>query len=101
MIPFRKCSSCNKSLAPGSTKYSVHIDVTSDFDGFLPEEDVGSIETLMEDIEQLSADELDSDVHIEIELSLCVECKKRLMEQVGEYTDAAPIVRQKQRANLH
>lgn len=105
MIPIKKCDSCNVELPLGSSKYSVRLEVNSEFDGFLPDEDFDretlALEALFEEIDQLSSEELEGDVHVEVELTICRECKNRLLEQLEDFAETNIITKPKQRPSLH
>ena len=105
MLPFKKCDGCNKDLPLGSTKYSVRIEVSSDFDGFLPDDEAEdtseAINALIDEINDLSAEELEEDIHFEVEMTLCRECRNRFVEQVESYMDGGIINKEKERPSLH
>jgi hypothetical protein len=105
MIPFKKCERCGKELPLGSSKYNVRVEVVSAFDGFLPDEDYESspatLEEFLEEVEELSAEEAEADVHVEIDMTLCRSCKNRLLEEMDAYTDGSVSTKPKNRPSLH
>ena len=105
MMPPKKCEACNKDLFLGSTKYNVKVEILSDFDGFLPEFENDDAEKgingILEELDRLSATELEEDVHVEIEMTLCPECKHRLIVQLESYTDGNASVKQRHCPSLH
>ena len=73
------CARCGKELSAGSLKYMVHVQILSDFDGVIPysEEDLSEeINSLLQDVEDMDAQELEDDVYQEISFVLCEKCKK-------------------------
>ena len=73
------CARCGKELSEGSLKYMVHVQILSDFDGVIPysEEDLSEeINSLLQDVEDMDAQELEDDVYQEISFVLCEKCKK-------------------------
>ena len=73
------CARCGKSLAEGSLKYMVHIQILSDFDGVLPytEDDLSEeIQAVLKNVDTMDAQELEDDVYQEISFVLCEKCKK-------------------------
>jgi phage FluMu protein Com len=73
------CARCGKSLAEGSLKYMVHIQILSDFDGVLPNTDDDlseEIQAVLQNVDTMDAQELEDDVYQEISFVLCEKCKK-------------------------
>ena len=106
MFHYRKCDGCNRDLSMGSPKFNVRIEVTSDFDGFLPEDtsegDMSDrFRELFEQIEALTSDELEAEVQVEYEMCLCPECRHRFVEELESYTEGGLMPRAKQPINLH
>ncbi len=105
MIPGKKCEACGRKLYVGSTGYNVRIEVLSDFDGFLPDyrekDDLGAARGIMENLEHFSTEKLEEDVHVEIEMVLCRNCKKKLLDQLDNFTDGATSTTRAQRPSLH
>lgn len=105
MIPLKKCDGCSKELPIGSTKYNVRIEVQSDYDGFLTEydedADVSSLDALLDEIEQMSAEDLEEDVHLEVQFTLCPECRNRFVEQVESSIEGGIISKPKSRPSFH
>ena len=104
-MPFKQCDGCSKDLPLGATKYTVRIEITSDYDGFLPEFEVGAeegaLEAVLDQVEFMSADELEEDVHLEVEATLCRECRDRLVEQIHSSMDVGVNSRPKRPHILH
>ena len=105
MIPIKKCDSCQTELPLGSSKYSVRLEVTSEFDGFLPDEDFDreefALESIFNEIDNISSEELEADVHVEVELTICRDCKNRLLEQLEDFSETNILSKSKQRPSLH
>lgn len=75
---YQSCMRCGKVLKPGSLKYLVNIKVVADFDGIINESDNNSEEMITEilnEIEEIEAEELERDVYEEFNLVLCKVCK--------------------------
>ena len=68
------CARCGKELSEGSLKYMVHVQILSDFDGVIPYSE--EINSLLQDVEDMDAQELEDDVYQEISFVLCEKCKK-------------------------
>ena len=107
MYRFKKCDRCDRDIPLGNAQYKIRVEVTSDFDGFLPEdvEEAVSQEqethSLLEEIENLTASELEADVHLEMEMTLCKPCRDRFLEELDRYSDHANTIRDKAQVNLH
>lgn len=104
MFRFKKCDGCNRDLPLGITKFNVRIEIASDFDGFLPENEgseEGGIEALFEQIEMFSEDDLESEVHLEMNMTLCSECRDRFIEEMEGYSDGGLSQHPKLPINIH
>ena len=90
MIPSKRCDACNKDLYLGATRYTVEIKIVSGFDGYLPETDdrederERAMETLVENLESMSREDMENEVYQEIALTLCPACRRRFLEQIKE-----------------
>ena len=74
------CDKCGEYLPEGSLKYSVQIQLISDFDGVMVCDTADSeLETqeLMEEAEEISEQELEDEVYQELSFVLCSRCRKR------------------------
>lgn len=74
------CDKCGEYLPEGSLKYTVHLQIISDFDGVMlfdgdcTDEEAQRIFSRAEDIDEK---ELEEEVYQELSFTLCVRCKKR------------------------
>ena len=71
------CDRCGTYLPDGSMRYTVHIQILSDFDGFILVKDdelAGEIQSMLD-----TKDEADvtDEIFQELSFTLCVSCKKR------------------------
>jgi len=79
------CALCGQVLPDGSLKYIVHIEIVSDFDGFIPcsegdpSEEIGELLNEMEDVD---SQELEDDVYQELSAYLCMHCKKKFAREL-------------------
>ena len=106
MFHFKKCDGCDKDLPLGTSRYTVRVEITSDFDGFLPETDDGDPEealcSVLDQIDRMTEEELEDDVHLEAEMTLCKSCRDKLVESIEDLGDGdSAEARAKARANLH
>ena len=79
------CAKCGQALYEGSVKYTVHIKIVSDFDGFIPcsEKDSSKeIQRLLKEMETIDVQELEDDVYQEFALYLCLQCKKNFTKEL-------------------
>ena len=91
MMPSKRCDGCEKILLLGAARFNVHIRITSGFDGYLPEDDVEDedarkrkMDALMENLADMSAEDLEKDVYQEINITLCPNCRRRFLESVSD-----------------
>ena len=70
------CQKCGQEIELGRTKYDVHVEVVSDFDGFLPdfEDEEAQTKSTLRDAEAQDARALEDEVHQEFTLTLCRAC---------------------------
>jgi hypothetical protein len=105
MFSFKKCDGCEKDLQMGSAKYNVRVEITSDFDGFLPDyedDEDAAMCSVLDHLGQMSAEELEQDVHLEAEMTLCKACRDRLVDSIEGLRDEDDFEpKSKCRANLH
>lgn len=79
------CQSCNIRIPPGGHFYISRTEIASGFDGFLPdagEDPNEAIRSAMEEIAEMSENELLHDVYQEISLILCPECRIKFRNRV-------------------
>ncbi len=73
------CDKCGEYLPEGSLKYSVQIQLISDFDGVIMCDQAGSeaeSQDIMEQAEEVSEQELEDEVYQELAFVLCSRCRK-------------------------
>jgi len=79
----QECYRCGKKLEPGSLKYVIKISVISEFDGVIEEPENQNMEeeinTILQELEDWPAEELEKDVFQEISFILCKDCKDHFM----------------------
>ena len=87
------CAGCGRALTEGSLKYIVQIKIFSDFDGYIPysEDSSGEMQRLLEEVEDMDAQELEDDVYQELSVCLCINCKKKFTKGLitGEEEDSS------------
>ncbi|MBN2107283.1 MAG: hypothetical protein JW832_07630 [Deltaproteobacteria bacterium] len=74
------CDKCGEYLPEGSLKYSVQIQIISDFDGvILCETDDPGMEAqeMLEAADAMDEQELEDEVYQELSFVLCSRCRKR------------------------
>lgn len=74
------CDRCGEYLPEGSIKYTVHIQILSDFDGFILCEGEDCAEETQKQsggVDSFDEQELDDDVFQELTFVLCGNCKGR------------------------
>jgi hypothetical protein len=74
------CDKCGEYLPEGSLKYSVQIQIISDFDGVIVcETDDPEMEAqeMLEAAEDMDEQELEDEVYQELSFVLCSRCRKR------------------------
>jgi len=93
MRQFGPCDICGASLPLGATKYRVQIRIVSAFDGFLPDSDedgekrAEEMERLVEGLDSMSAEDLEKQVHQEMDLLLCPKCRRLFVENLLDLKD--------------
>jgi hypothetical protein len=90
MIPFSRCDGCDRDLPLGATKYRVLVTITSDFDGYLPDYGDSAHENtddLLDELNLLTEEEAEDQVHQEIRLTLCRSCRDKLIDDMAPYSD--------------
>ena len=98
------CDRCEAELPLGSTKYKVRVEITSDFDGYLPASDFEDDEErsrFLEKIAKLDQNTMEDQVHMEINLLLCPACRQRFIEDLDLATDGKPMRKSKAPIRLH
>ncbi len=74
------CDRCGKYLPEGSIKYSVHIQILSDFDGIILYEGENSREDtqkIFSEAESMDENELEEELFQELTFTLCENCKTK------------------------
>lgn len=96
------CDRCQTELPLGTTKYNVRVEITADWDGYLP--DIGGDEEarrqILEHASRLDEKTLEDQVHMEIELVLCPECRELFIDDVELAGDGRPMRKTKPPINL-
>jgi hypothetical protein len=85
----KHCERCDRELPLGSAKYRVYLEITSDWDGYLPETEATDDETLsdvMQKAAELDEAALEDQVHLEVTLLLCPQCRKDLLNHLDAGT---------------
>ncbi len=87
------CDRCNVELPLGATKYNVRIEITSDWDGYLPDMDVDerTKDRLLEQLAGLDEKSIEDQVHMEVSLVLCPACRARFLEDLELASDGKPV----------
>jgi hypothetical protein len=91
------CDRCNIELSLGSTKYNVRIEITSDWDGYLPDVDLDdrARDRLLQQMAALDEKTLEDQVHMELTLTLCPACRTRFLEELELASDGKPLRKSK------
>ncbi len=91
MVPSQRCDGCDKILLLGAARYNVNIRVTSGFDGYLPSDDCEDDEAraqkmnaLVENLADMSAEDMEKDVYQEINMTLCPSCRRKFLESISD-----------------
>jgi hypothetical protein len=98
-----RCSCCGRELADGSLKYVVELRTFADFDGYL-EEYKGDIEEgineLLDAVENMDLETLESDVYQVQIFILCKPCRDRFTSDPF-HTGAPAEVHEEHKGTLH
>lgn len=96
------CARCGANIPLGRTKYHMHVEVTSDFDGYLPDMDneAEEIDKVLAGTGDASAESLEDDVYQEFALTLCRSCARQIVEDIRESLTDAPAVRTPDRSKM-
>ena len=88
----RKCQLCGKPIPLGVTRYEVSISIQSGFDGFLPvcDEEEEQINETLGQLEGISGQEAEEDIHLEIQVILCRSCRNRFAQEIKELLNQSP-----------
>ena len=85
MEKLNKCLKCSKKFKEGDLKYKINIFISSDFDGVLNETDENlEFDDIMEEIEKRDPEELEDEVHKEIDFILCKTCRDFFVKDLSE-----------------
>ncbi|OGL38950.1 MAG: hypothetical protein A2149_09350 [Candidatus Schekmanbacteria bacterium RBG_16_38_11] len=85
MKKFNRCLKCGKNFKEGNLRYKVKILVSSDFDGVLNEsEEEIDLHELMQEIENRESEELEDEVHKEINFLLCKPCRDVFVRDITD-----------------
>ena len=95
------CQKCGKKIPMGRTKYDVHVEVVSDFNGFLPDftDEAKQMAEVLDEAEGLDEQALEDDVHREFSLILCRACMREVVGELREIAGEKP--RSKTRSKMH
>ncbi len=95
------CDRCGRELRLGATKYQVYVEITSLWDGYLPD-NLGADDAveLIEKAAELDVETLEKQVHMEISLTICPQCRKDILDHLGGEDGTLPGVKRKARARL-
>jgi phage FluMu protein Com len=81
-----RCHRCGRMLADGDLRYQVAVRVRSMFDGVIPDAEKGpndgELENLLREMEGLSEEELNRQVHEDDVFVMCPRCKEAFMENI-------------------
>ncbi|MDP8222400.1 MAG: hypothetical protein P9L99_03505 [Candidatus Lernaella stagnicola] len=78
------CDRCGRELPLGATKYHAFVEITSVWDGFLPASARDeSLAKLVEETAKMDEETLENQVHMEIDLTLCPQCRHKLLVVLG------------------
>ena len=83
------CQKCGQEIELGRTKYDVHVEVVSDFDGYLPDfdDEESEMESAARDAQAQDARALEDEVHQEFTLTLCRACMHEVVGGLREIAD--------------
>jgi hypothetical protein len=98
------CARCGKELREGTLKYMVHVQILSDFDGVMPysEEDLSQeMHMLLQQVEDMDAQELEDDVYQELSFVLCEKCKKAFASDPFYNKKTSPLYNKKLENLVH
>ena len=103
-LTIKYCDRCNIDLPPGSTKYTLRLEITSEWDGYLPDTDdrkENELSEILEKATKLDEKTLEDQVHMELTLTLCPSCREQFLEDLDLVTDGKPVRKGKPPAHLH
>jgi hypothetical protein len=99
----QNCDRCGRELPLGATKYRAYVEITSEWDGFLPDVDGDeevNVADLIEKASRLDDAALEEQVHMEANLLLCPQCRKEILASLRGGGDGAQNVAKKSAARL-
>jgi len=88
------CEFCGKRFRRGKTRYTVKLEVISDFDGYL--EDLSGkpenfmekrIQKIVEDTKDLTEKEIEEQVYLSREFLVCVGCREKFLKILEKLKD--------------
>ena len=93
----QSCDRCDAELPLGATRYRVRIEITSDWDGYLPDMDLDehAKDRLLQQLANLDEQTLEDQVHMELALTLCPACRAHFLEELELASDGKPVRKSK------
>jgi len=76
------CDRCGDFLPEGGLRYTVHVQIISDFEGvmvFDGDDMTAEMRTIFKETDAKAERELEEEVYQEISFTLCPKCKKRFI----------------------
>lgn len=76
----KNCDRCDCPLPLGATKYRLYLEITSDWDGYLPEADEAvNASEMLEKAAKLDSETLEQQVHLETSMLVCPQCRREIL----------------------
>jgi hypothetical protein len=80
----KNCDRCECHLPLGATKYRLYLEVSSDWDGYLPEtDDEVNASELLEKAAKLDQETLEQQVHLETSMLVCPQCRREILTNLA------------------
>ncbi|NLH48284.1 MAG: hypothetical protein GX444_06740 [Myxococcales bacterium] len=80
----KNCERCERELPLGSTKYRLYLEITSDWDGYLPDPDgQADAAELIEKAAKLDQETLEQQIHLETSMLICPQCRREILTNLA------------------
>ncbi len=81
-----RCDICGRRFKKGGTRYRIHLEIVSDFNGYIqdfskkPEDFLEKkIEKILKQTEDMTEEELQEEVYLKRNLLVCINCREKFI----------------------